>query len=171
MDTTTLEPSDIDEVALSLLRTVFGNEYSIKLPVDLDEIAKHCGLSIKQGEFVDKGLEGALDRQEKTIFLSKNDDFARKNFTLAHELGHFKLHEDVKTDIFTMHQLETLMSRQEDQDPKEREADLFAASLLMPKKFVESLWEATNKDVDSISKIFGVPVEVARFRLRTLGLL
>jgi Zn-dependent peptidase ImmA (M78 family) len=170
MDAKTLDAKAIDNDALALLKTVFSDIDSIKLPIDLNRIVNHCKLTIRQGEFHDSNLEGALDRTSRTIFLSENDTFEGKNFTLAHELGHFKLHSGIKTDIFTMHQLNDLLIRQGD-DPKEDQADLFASCLLMPEKSVRSLWDAANKDIEMLSKIFGVPVVVAEFRLRNLKLL
>lgn len=170
MATEKLDSKQIDEKALALLQTVFGDVESIKLPIDLNQIVKHCGLTIRQGRFSNSNLEGALDRQSKTIFLSEDDSFESKNFTLAHEIGHFKLHEDVKTDIFTMYQLKSLLIRQ-GEDSKEDQADMFAASLLMPARLIKSLWEATNKNVESVAKIFGVPPIAAKFRLKELGLL
>jgi len=170
MDVNDLNQAQIDAKATALLTKVFGDIASLKLPIDLNQIVRHCGLTIRQGVFSDDELEAALDRQSKTIFLSENDTFERKNFALGHELGHFKLHENVETDIFTMHQIERLLTRHGD-DPKEDQADLFAASLLMPEKLVKSLWEATSNNIESLSKIFGVPQEVAEFRLRTLKLL
>ena len=169
MDVTALEPKEVDEKSSALLQSVFGSVELIKLPIDLNRIVQHCDLTIKQGEFVDRDLQGALDRQSKTIFLAEKDSFQDKNFALAHELGHFKLHENVNTDIFTMHQLENLLTRQ-GADPKEDQADQFAAGLLMPEKLTKSLWEATNKNIESMSKIFGVPQTVVTFRLQCLKL-
>ncbi len=166
----TLDAKRIDQNTLALLESVFGNIESIKLPIDLNRIVRHYGLIIRQGVFPNPEVEGALDRSIRTVFLSEKDTFEEKNFTLAHELGHYKLHEELEKDVFTMHQLNNLLERQ-GKDTLEDQADQFAASLLMPKKLLESLWEATGKDVEAIAKIFGVPMPVATFRLRTLKLL
>jgi len=123
-----------------------------------------------QGDFDDPDIEGAFDRANGTVFLSQGDGFEEKNFTLAHELGHYKLHEEVDRDIFTMHQLKDLLERQ-GEDPREDQADQFAASLMMPKKLVLLLWEASSKNVDVIAQIFGVPQTVAIFRLKALKLI
>jgi Zn-dependent peptidase ImmA (M78 family) len=167
---TTLNAKKIDDKTLSLLQTVFGDIDTIKLPIDLNRIASHCGLTIRQGNFTNPEIEGAFDRNRNTVFLSENDTFQEKNFTLAHEIGHYKLHEEIEKDVFTMQQLNTLLERQ-GKDMMEDQADLFAASLLMPKKLVEALWPAANKDVDALAKIFGVPNPVATYRLRALNLI
>ena len=166
----TLELKDIDVKTKALLETVFGDLQSIELPIDLNRIADHCGLIIKQGKFVDEEIQGALDRPSSTVFLSENDTFEDKSFTLAHEIGHYKLHEELKQDVFTMHQLKALRERQ-GKDMCEDQADQFAASLIMPKELVISFWKASSKDITMIAKIFGVSTDVAKFRLRALKLI
>lgn len=161
---------EIDTAALALLQAVFGSLDSLKLPVDLNQVAEYCGVAVRQGEFEDKTLEGALDRRAKTVFLSEAHAYERKTFALAHELGHFKLHDEVRTDVFTRRGIDTLLTRNTT-DPREYEADLFAASLLMPEMLLRSLWTATGRDLDNLAKIFGVPTEVCHFRLTSLQLI
>lgn len=161
---------EIDDTALALLKAVFGNIETMPLPIDLNRIVTYCGLVIKQGTFTtDLTTEGALDRKSKTIFLQEDDTQERKSFTAAHEIGHFKLHDNVKTDVFRMHDLDDLLTR-EGGDVQEDEADLFAASLLMPKKLVETFWNIT-KDASILAKIFGVPTVAVEFRLKKLKLI
>jgi Zn-dependent peptidase ImmA (M78 family) len=158
----------IDKKAIALLERTFGSLDAVKFPLDLNKVVESCGLSVRQGEFApDSDLEGALDRQKHTIYLSESDSYEGKNFTTAHELGHFKLHEEVETDLFTMHQLQGLLVRQ-GKNPREDEADQFAASLLMPEKALKSLWEVTH-DTETLSKIFGVPEIAVRYRLAQLN--
>lgn len=161
----------IDDTTLSLLKAVFGaNIDSINLPIDLNRIAQYYRLTIKQGTFTtEPDTEGILSRNDRTIFLSEDDPIDRKNFTLAHEIGHFKLHQGKGVDIFRMHQLDDLLTR-EGEDQEEDEADLFAASLLMPRDVIKSLWKA-NQDTFLLAKIFGVPENAVTFRLRNLGLI
>lgn len=76
----------------------------------------------------------------------------RRNFTLAHEVGHI------------------LLEHAGDGDPQEREADRFAAQLLLPRILVEQLvrlWEGTLSAAD-LSEMFCVSREAAGHRLRTL---
>ena len=167
---TTLELRDIEAKTEALLNVVFGDIETVKLPVDLNRIADHFGLTIKQGSFDDDEIEGALDRPTNTVFLSEKDSDEKKNFTLAHEIGHYKLHEELKQDVFTMHQLKGLLEKQ-GKDMCEDQADQFAASLMMPEKLVRALWGPANKDVNLIAKIFGVPTVVATFRLKALKLI
>ena len=63
----------------------------------------------------------------------------RQNFTTAHELGHLLLHdqEQLHIDHSFRVRLRSGVSS-EGTDEAEREANLFAASLLMPKEFLEA---------------------------------
>jgi len=155
----------IAQEAYALLEAVFGDLESLKLPVDLDRILKHCGLTVRVGEFKDDNLAGAFNRDKKTIYVDESDSFRRQNFTIAHELGHFKLHEDIKRDIFTREQV-----RQFTGDGVETEANWFAASLLMPEKLVKRSWK-TFHDATALSIMFGVSPMAMRYRLKDLKLI
>ena len=159
---------DIDTKANALLTSVFGSIESLRFPINLGEVLEYCGLTLKEGDFKDEDLAGALARASKTIYVAEDDTPWRKNFTIAHELGHFKLHEDVATDLFYRHQVKQLMST--DADERETQANWFAASLLMPEKPLKELWK-TFKDVDTLSRIFGVSRSAMRYRLKNLPLI
>lgn len=79
-------------------------------------------------------------------------DWRRRNFTLAHELGH----------IFLNHT--------DDGPAEEQEADAFAAQLLLPRILVDQLARMWNGQLtaDELSDIFGVSRAAACNRLRAL---
>ncbi len=155
----------INSEVAQLLTAVFGEISAIKLPLDLSRVLDYCGLTLREGTFESDELAGALDRDGKTIFVESADTYARKNFTIAHELGHFKLHKDMATDIFYRYQV----NKPEDADDMERElqANQFAATLLMPEQFIRQLWEVTD-DINKLAHIFGVSPEAMRRRLQSL---
>lgn len=81
----------------------------------------------------------------------------RRRFTLAHELGHCVLHEDGQRSLFCRHG-----SVDPDHDPAaeaaaeiEREANQFAASLLMPARLMRHYYRRTGKDFDAMCRVFG----------------
>jgi Zn-dependent peptidase ImmA (M78 family) len=166
-----MKTRDIDSKATVLLEQVFGDVDSLELPVDLNRVIEFLRMEVREGSFKDGDIEGALDRNKRIIYLSEEDTLENKNFTTAHELGHFKLHDNVATDIFTMHQLERLKDcdMPAESDNEETEADYFALSLLMPKGLIEPLWKSA-RDIKIIAKIFGVPEFIARSRLKNLKL-
>ncbi|RIX85558.1 ImmA/IrrE family metallo-endopeptidase, partial [Staphylococcus aureus] len=75
--------------------------------------------------------------EQPIIILGKNKNItARRNFDLAHELGHLLLHKDVEF---------VQLSRMEYKE-KEKEADLFAGAFLLPEA-------EFKKDFSMISKV------------------
>jgi hypothetical protein len=91
-------------------------------------------------------LAGFLNRDESLIAVSARLNPEIKRFTAAHEIGHFILHpeitslrEDPRTDGAIRAPLRTL---------KEKEADLFAAELLMPERFFNQVFASLWGDDD-----------------------
>lgn len=161
------QTKEIDKEATQLLESVFGGIDNLKLPVNLNAVLDYCSLVLKEGDFSDKDIAAALDRSSKTIFVSAADKIERKSFSIAHEIGHFKLHKDIETDLFYRSQAAHLLGPEENQI--ETAANWFAASLLMPEKLVKEFWTIV-KDVEKMSKIFGVSQSAMRYRLKYLKL-
>ena len=104
--------------------------------------------------------------EDKKIYINQYDTLERQTFTIAHELGHYFLGH-VAGNQFGVHYRNSL-SHKGDWN-SEKEANLFAAELLMPEEFIE---RATgeygldrNKDVDTLAKVFGVSKSAMSFRL------
>ena len=45
------------------------------------------------GAFEDKEVSGAYEREHKMIYIAEDEPTNRKAFTIAHEIGHYFLHE------------------------------------------------------------------------------
>ena len=161
-----LETKTINSIELKAedeLKFVFGND--IPLPVDLGKIAQAHGVELKRVKFADENALGQLDRPKKTIYVAQGISFPRVAFTVAHELGHFILHDAEKTTFWRTNELNL-----EKQDKaEEQEANWFASSLLMPKNEVLRFWSKTH-DISLLSTIFGVSNSAMGFRLKNLGL-
>jgi hypothetical protein len=80
---------------------------------------------------------GALDRESKSVVVATRFGEGTTRFTLAHELGHWLRHRDQVhfRDVQPIGGLERRVS-----DPREREADHFAALYLLPAHFVQKLF-------------------------------
>ena len=100
----------------------------------------------------------------------------RQRFTIAHEIGHFILHS--KEQPISIDKVPKVMFRNSASSSgeilKEREANSFAASLLMPKALIEHDIEHLSPIFieDAISKMandFGVSEQAMSFRLSNLG--
>lgn len=134
------------------------------VPVDLNIILSKYGLKAYNTTFTKAGISGAFDRDKKRIYLNKTDPYTRKVFTLAHEMGHYFLHESVPDDI--LYREKTHHSKSD----TEKEADEFAAELLMPEATIRVYWPLTE-NIQQLAEIFSVSFSAMEYRLRNLGLI
>ncbi len=122
--------------------------------------------------------------EEKDLFavlINENKPVNRQYLTIAHELGHYFLHqENIKREpildyvnVLDQGKGRVLYNEGDEinniNDKLETEANNFAISLLMPEDSVRMVWKKI-KDVDDCAKIFNVPVEAMSIRLSRLGL-
>jgi Zn-dependent peptidase ImmA (M78 family) len=147
-------------------------------PVPVERIAVAKGARIFYQSLEDE-MSGFLFRDKAQVVIGINTHHApvRQNFTTAHELGHLLLHdqEQFHIDRSFRFRLRDEASSQ-GTDDAEREANLFAASLLMPKRFLET--DLQNEefvnvlDGDSLSELartYGVSTQALVIRLKNLG--
>jgi Zn-dependent peptidase ImmA (M78 family) len=154
-----------------------------RAPVPVERVVRELGIEIKLNE-VDDDLSGFLVRdttsKRAVIGANKSHHPHRQRFTIAHELGHFLLHEgqtvhlDQNRIAFTVNLRNTESAKGEDND--EREANLFAAELLMPVAFLRE--DLRGKDLDllgdseflsKLAEKYKVSSQALTFRLTYLG--
>lgn len=160
-------------------------EYGIPFtpPIDVAELIKKIGISTISFDFSD--VEDALkvsrgqilgaafsNGNNLAIFYKKDDSFHRKKFTIAHELAHCCLHcanNEAYHYEFRQEPFESDLSETELE--KEREANIFAGKLLIPK---ETLMKNYDKlivpSLTSLAQIFDVSASVMAARLDYLNL-
>jgi len=147
---------------------VLRENYVAKPPVPVFDLATNYGFEVIETE-LPGNIAGLVDLKEFVIFINQADTENRKAFTVAHELGHIKLHskELKKNPELSILYRKPLGAK--DMDPKEQEANFFAASLLVPQKIYKEILHR-YKDVLSengsglLAKIFGVSQEVMGYR-------
>lgn len=120
------------EQAQSLLEHLGWNS----LPVIGEEICKKLDIPYFEYEIIAEGIDGTScfdSNGERTIIVvnSAIKGFGRKNFTCAHELGHFCMDTLVKEKFECTKNQINLNSR--NNDPIELRANNFASELLMPR--------------------------------------
>lgn len=152
------------------------------LPIDLKKIAKKHGIIISEAPNKSDDISGLLLRSEKKTLVGVNSfhHSNRKRFTIAHELGHYFLHETGDTFVDNNSNLELLVKFRDNSAPKtqeEREANCFAAALLMPAKSVQkhfnSLVEVIDDTTEIINKLsdkYEVSYDAMMYRLINLDL-
>ncbi len=153
-----------------------------KLPVDVEELAQHMGVSIVWKELEEK-TSGALFAQDGQAVIAVNNRHSqrRQRFTVAHELGHYVLHwkagEKATAFVDGALSFRRDVRSQTGELDVEMEANAFAAELLMPRLEVEKLTVAHQLDLNDekairkLSTIFKVSEQALTVRLLSLGLL
>lgn len=150
-------------------KKVLDENYVTEPPVDVVEIAKNYGYSVVEAE-LPKNVAGFVDPKGDVIYVNLFDSDQRKTFTVAHELGHIILHTQ---DLEENPDLGILFRRPlggADPDPKEQEANCFAANLLVPQNLLEDKSRRYSGLVNSkvLAALFGVSKEVIEYRLKDI---
>lgn len=132
-------------------------------PVDIGKMVGEWGLAV---DYVQRprGLHGRVMATRAVIEIANNDPPHRQRFTLAHELGHYVLDHN---PVFTEAESHEVV------DPKqinEREANYFAAVLLMPKEWLREDWRML-RDASRIADLYNVSAEAMWIRLEELSLI
>ena len=129
-------------------------------PVIANKIAKAMGFKILNGIFPEgkRNIAGFVDIKEKAIYVNAEDPPARRNFTIAHELGHVILRHDFGDNYKPLYR--TPIGNNEI-DPQEKEANCFAANLLVPTNLLLKYIEMPD---EIVGKIFGVSKDVIKYR-------
>jgi Zn-dependent peptidase ImmA (M78 family) len=135
---------------------VFGGD---ELPVPVESIAEDL-LALRVEVRRDLDVSGMLLPLERKIYVRADEPEPRRRFTIAHELGHFVCQclEGSEQPVYCR-------AEEIGVDPTvkalEREANIFAANLLMPEPAVRAA-AGENR--------FGVSEEALAWRLYNLGL-
>jgi len=121
---------------------------------DLFRLAPRLGLEIR--EATADGFDGALIRVREVplgaIVIRKSiREIGRKNFTLAHEIGHFLLPGHDQAELVCTKS--DIGNWADGSKAIEREADEFAAELLMPTALVQRIVHSTVPSLQLIEKI------------------
>ncbi len=137
-----------------------------ELPVPVHRIAEDLlGLQVVEAELAE--LSGASIPALREIRVNGDEAETRRRFTLAHELGHWVCHclAGQGQPVFCRHQdLESSADR-----ALEREANVFAAELVMPEPEVRDVF-ARQGAVPETAAIFGVSPLAMHWRLYSFGL-
>lgn len=133
-------------------------------PVDLTKILNYLEIQLIEVPFAND-LSGSLDVVNKKIYIDKSHSQTRKNFTIAHELGHYCLHQDI-SDKFE----DKIFFRSSITDEHEFQANNFAGELLMPKdEFIKKINEGLNT-IQELADYFNVSTLAVRVRAKQLNL-
>jgi hypothetical protein len=102
------------------------------VPVDVERLARAEGFTIERRPLGDDDGETV----GRCITVNSDQPRVRQRFTIAHELGHFVMHSSHGTD-----------------DDSERQADVFAGALLVPRDALRREF-AVTKDPEALARRF-----------------
>jgi len=164
---------EIEQLAEAFLAAVPGYIWDGRtLPVPVEEIAdSYAGLLVRDVEDLraapgapalepGQTLSGLLLPAVGEIWVNAEEARIwppRRRFTIAHELGHWRLHRGVERGVFCRSgSVEDGPSAQRAPlPPAEEEANGFAAALLMPARLLREQYRLCGGDFPRLCKLFG----------------
>jgi IrrE N-terminal-like domain len=154
-----------DPRAADLLRRYherFGG--SLQPPVPVEAIAEDfLGLSVAEAESLQ--VSGMLLPSEREVWLNATESPERRRFTLAHELGHWVCQVMEGRGAPVMCRADEVGVGEG--RALEREANVFAAELLMPEEGVRAAFDGSTM---ATAAVFAVSDEAMHWRLFNLKL-
>jgi Zn-dependent peptidase ImmA (M78 family) len=138
----------------------------LTIPLNVQAVAEFLGLEVVE-EPMDDDLSGYLERRGGTWVVGVNafHHINRKRFTIAHEIAHFMLHSAQQASFHDR----TFSRRATDPSPMEREADRFAAELIMPEPMVRNLIASGVTSLSALAERFRVSALAMNYRVKNLG--
>ncbi|TLD94490.1 ImmA/IrrE family metallo-endopeptidase [Helicobacter jaachi] len=154
------------EIALRAQKTLKAHSDG-EYPIKVVDLAHAMGLRVMETKFTKDSIAGLLDMNERTIYIAKSEGYARKRFSIAHEIGHYVLHkEECQKEGRHISYRDEISSL--GFEIKEIEANFFAANLLMPKESVMSL-VLEGYTLEEMAHYFNVSNVSMGYRLKFLG--
>jgi IrrE N-terminal-like domain len=160
-------PGPVTDVRAGVLRARYHQRFGgSEVPVPVEAIAEDlCGLVL---EAVPLDVSGMVIPAERRVCLNASEPRERQRFTLAHELGHWicQYLEGKTAPVYCraadVHSEPTAADR-----ALEREANVFAAELLMPEDAVRRRFGGS---ASQCAHEFGVSEDAMAWRLFNFGL-
>ena len=145
-----------------------------KPPVPLEQIANYLDIKIDSSDLGDD-CSGVLIRQgdRAVIGVNRSDHPNRRRFTIAHEIGHYVMHErDTYVDTGYRVNFRDLDSGSGTKS-EEIEANRFAAALLIPGPMVKRAFDdfafelagTGDDELRELANLFGVSTQAMAYRL------
>jgi len=146
-------------------------------PVPVDKLAKKLGLLLAPLP-ADDEISGAIIRKDGQVVIAVNPahHINRQRFTIAHELGHYFLHEGMETHVDQNFRVAWRNAESSKAiDWNEIQANRFAAELLMPTSFMlkdlDSLESVDRHAVALLATKYAVSPGAMKIRLSQLGII
>lgn len=165
--------------AWTTLPAEIKNKYWGIFPVPVVDIANALKIKVYETDSFSDLQSGSItfDGSNYAIYVNQFHAPTRKAFSIAHEIGHYLLHREkinekselvtnTKTPINGIERSKRVYGSDEE-IRNERQANEFAASLLMPEEEFKKSFEAA-KDINEVAQEFGVSPSAATVRAHKL---
>jgi Zn-dependent peptidase ImmA (M78 family) len=144
-------------------------KYQKAAPVKVVSVANELGLKVYHLDSMPDEISGMIRREDKfggnsgyAIFVNGKHANVRRRFTIAHEIGHYVLHRDLIGDGIVE---DALLRANGLTNAIERQANTFAADLLMPWSLIMEAGDKGIVMIDKLAKLFEVSKDAMSYRL------
>ena len=144
-------------------------KYTNDYPVKLGALANNLGVQVKV-KALDRGISGQISKEDGVYVIRVNryETRERQRFTIAHELAHYFLHQDI---IDTSGIQDNFLYRSGAPENVEFEANRLASIILMPsnlinEKLKEYGGEINDKIIEQLARKFEVSKGAMEIRLQ-----
>jgi len=136
-------------------------------PIPVLEIAERNGVDVVFADFgqLKDEVAGFCAFGEKKLFVNDADTVSRQMFTIAHEFGHWMLHRPIFEADPDRYPVLPRFHDPNRNDPLEKEANSFAANILVPERLLKPVRSAP---VAALANAFGVSISMMEFRLKNV---
>jgi len=136
-------------------------------PVPILEIAERNGVDVVFADFgsASDKVAGFCDFAEAKLYVNQEDSLNRQMFTMAHEFGHWILHKEIFEADPKRYPVLPRFQDPDRNDPLEKEANSFAANILVPEALLKPIASAP---VSALANAFGVSVSMMEYRIKNV---
>ena len=182
-----MEPNKVNQAIETAKEIAKRYNKDTLIPFPFGDMSRELGdLEILYDD-IKRDISGAIVYDETSkkykILVNSSESPERQYFTLAHEVGHYFLHKEYlqnpesRSLVDTLENYGNAMFRSmgpmdEEARSREREANHFAAELIMPENKVREAWDITRGtfSIEYYAKMFSVSVSAMAIRIENLGL-
>lgn len=136
-------------------------------PIPVLEIAEQNGVNVIFANFGSSSdlVAGYCDFGKAKLFVNAADGPRRQSFTIAHELGHWLMHRNVFGENPEIYPVLPRFSKPSNNGPLEKEANTFAAHLLVPDHLLKPVLNPAVSAV-ALANIFFVSRTMMEIRMK-----
>lgn len=168
-----LSRQEIKAKAQEILADInFAGIYPTRVEAIIEECFGYACLGFNPSNSKDTmNISGAVFHDKKIVYYNITENLRRQIFTIAHELGHIVLHKD-KGNLIDYRQSVNLGTDywNSSASDMEKEANHFAAEILMPEEDFRKVHKNNKGSLDRIADYFGASTIATSIRAKLLGL-